>query len=60
VIDAFADRIVNLLKVRDPLSENVHLSKGQMAGVALSAMACGLYRRATGQAPRPASTRRVI
>jgi hydroxysqualene synthase len=49
VIDAFADRIVNLLKVRDPLSENVHLSKGQMAGVALSAMAGALYRRATGQ-----------
>lgn len=50
VINAFADRIVNLLKVRDPLSENVHLSKGQMAGVALCAMAGGLYRRATGQA----------
>jgi squalene synthase HpnC len=49
VIDAFADRIVNLLKVRDPLSEKVHLSKGQMAGTALSAMAQGLYRRATGQ-----------
>lgn len=49
VIDTFADRIVNLLKVRDPLSENVHLSKGQMAGIALSAMAQGLYRRATGQ-----------
>ena len=50
VIDAFADKIVNLLKVRDPLSENVHLSKQQMLGSALSAMASGLYRRATGQA----------
>lgn len=49
VIETFADRIVNLLKVRDPLSENVHLSKGQMAGIALSAMACGLYQRVTGQ-----------
>lgn len=49
VIETFAERIVNLLKVRDPLSENVHLSKGQMAGIALSAMARGLYQRATGQ-----------
>ena len=60
VIDAFADRIVNLLKVRDPLSENVHLSKGQMAGIALSAMAGGLFRRMTGGTPRPARTGRVI
>lgn len=60
VIYTFADRIVKLLKVRDPLSENVHLSKGQMAGIALSAMACGLFRRVTGQTPRPASTGRVI
>lgn len=50
VIDTFADKIVNLLKVRDPLSERVHLSKQQMLGYALSAMACGLFRRATGQA----------
>ncbi len=49
VIDAVAGRIVNLLKVRDPLSERVHLSKQQMLGVALSAMARGLYQRATGQ-----------
>jgi squalene synthase HpnC len=57
VIDAFADKIVNLLKVRDPLSERVHLSKQQMLGYALSAMACGLFRRATGQASpvRPVS-----
>lgn len=50
VIEAFADRIVNLLKVRDPLSDNVHLSKGQMASIALSVLARGLYRRVTGQA----------
>jgi hydroxysqualene synthase len=50
VIDTFADKIVNLLKVRDPLSERVHLGKQQMLGYALSAMACGLFRRATGQA----------
>lgn len=60
VIEAFADRIVNLLKARDPLSENVHLSKGQMAAVALSAMAGGLFQRVTGQSPRPASSGRVI
>ena len=60
VIDAFADRIVKLLKVRDPLSENVHLSKGQMAGIALSTIAGGLFRRMTGHALRPASTGRVI
>lgn len=60
VIETFAARIVSLLKVRDPLSEDVHLSKGQMAGIALSAMACGLYRRVTGQTPSPASTGRVI
>lgn len=59
VIEAFADRIVNLLKVRDPLSENVHLSKGQMAAVAVSAMAGGLFQRVTGQSPRPASSGRV-
>ncbi|HEY0235232.1 MAG TPA: squalene/phytoene synthase family protein, partial [Afipia sp.] len=53
VIEAFADRIVNLLKVRDPLGENVHLSKGQMAGIALSVLARGLYRRATGQTSFP-------
>ncbi|MEW6768578.1 MAG: squalene synthase HpnC [Pseudomonadota bacterium] len=49
VIDAFADRIVNLLKARDPLSENVHLSKQQMLASALFAMASVFYRRATGQ-----------
>ncbi|RTL49684.1 MAG: squalene synthase HpnC [Bradyrhizobiaceae bacterium] len=53
VIETFAERIVNLLKVRDPLSENVHLSKGQMAGIAFAVLARGLYRRATGQTPFP-------
>ncbi len=50
MIDAFAEKIVNLLKVRDPLSERVHLSKHQMLGSARAAMASGFYRRATGQA----------
>ena len=48
VIQTFARRILDLLKVRDPLSENVHLSKGAMAGYALGGMASGLWRRATG------------
>jgi squalene synthase HpnC len=49
VIDAFADKIVKLLKVRDPLSENVHLSKQQMLASALTAMVSGFFRRATAQ-----------
>jgi squalene synthase HpnC len=48
VIQTFADRILAMLKVRDPLSERVHLSKGTMATVALGAMAGALWRRATG------------
>ena len=50
VIDAFAARIVNLLKARDPLSETVHLSKPQMLALSLGAAARELFRRATGQA----------
>jgi squalene synthase HpnC len=53
VIEAFAERIVKLLEVRDPLAEKVHLSKGQMAVTALSVLAGGLYRRATGQTSFP-------
>ena len=52
VIDAFADRIVNLLKVRDPLSERVHLSKGQMMRLAVAAVTGGLFRRAFGASSR--------
>ena len=55
VIQTFAERILDLLKVRDPLSENVHLSKGAMAGYALSGMAGGLWRRATGGNALPRS-----
>lgn len=56
VIEAFAIRILDMLKNRDPLSERVHLSKGQMAGIALSAVAATLWRRATGSSAisRPA------
>jgi squalene synthase HpnC len=51
VIDTFARQILKLLKARDPLSENVHLSKAAMAGFALTGIAGGLWRRATGSAP---------
>lgn len=53
VIEAFAERIVGLLKTRDPLGDNVHLSKGQMTAIAFSVLARGLYRRATGQSSLP-------
>jgi squalene synthase HpnC len=51
VIDAFAARIVALLKARDPLSETVHLSKPQMLALTFGAATRELFRRATGQAP---------
>jgi squalene synthase HpnC len=45
VITALAQRIVRLLKQRDPLSENVHLTKfGVMAGT-FGGMAAGLFAR---------------
>ena len=50
VIQAFADRIADLLVTRDPLSERVHLSKLGMAGIALAAVARGMLRRL---GPRP-------
>ena len=50
VIDAFAARIVSLLKARDPLSETVHLSKPQMLALSCGAAARELVRRATGRA----------
>ena len=49
VIERFAEKIVALLKERDPLSERVHLSKQEMLSSALYAMASGFLRRATGQ-----------
>jgi hydroxysqualene synthase len=50
VIQAFADRIADLLIARDPLSERVHLSKPGMAGIALAAVARVMLRRL---GPRP-------
>jgi squalene synthase HpnC len=45
VIQAYARRIVELLRKRDPLSEKVHLKKAQFAGIGLAAIAAGLIRR---------------
>ena len=56
VIQTFSWQILKLLKVRDPLSENVHLSKPAMAGFALRGMAGGLWRHATGSAALSRST----
>ena len=51
VIQSFADRIVSLLKVRDPLSESVHLGPMQLLGHSFSGIASELMRRAAGRRP---------
>lgn len=51
VIQAFADKIVNLLKVRDPLSERVHLSLLELLGQSVSGIAGETARRAIGRRP---------
>lgn len=56
VIQTFAREILALLKVRDPLSERVHLSKLELVGYSLTGLAGGLWRRATGSAPLSRST----
>lgn len=51
VIQAFADRIVGLLKVRDPLSERVHLGALELLGYSLGGIASEIGRRAVGRRP---------
>jgi hydroxysqualene synthase len=51
VIQAFADRIVGLLKVRDPLSERVHLGALELIAFSLGGMAGETARRAIGRRP---------
>jgi squalene synthase HpnC len=51
VIQAFADRIVRMLKVRDPLSERVHLKPLELILFSLGGMAGELTRRAVGRHP---------
>jgi squalene synthase HpnC len=45
VIQALADRLVSLLRARDPLSERVHLSKAGVATVTLLAVTTSLVGR---------------
>jgi phytoene/squalene synthetase len=49
VIQSFADRIVRLLKLRDPLSERVHLNPIELLAFSLSGMAAESIRRLTGR-----------
>jgi squalene synthase HpnC len=56
VIQTFARQILQLLKMRDPLSERVHLSKAVMAGLAFSGIAGAIWRRATGSLAMSRST----
>jgi squalene synthase HpnC len=53
VIKSFADRIVRLLKVRDPLSERVHLNPVELLAFTLGGMAAETIHRLSGR--RPAS-----
>jgi squalene synthase HpnC len=49
VIQAFADKIVGLLRVRDPLSERVHLSPLELLAQTIGAVAGEMTRRAVGR-----------
>jgi hydroxysqualene synthase len=49
VIQRFADRIVQLLKVRDPLSETVHLNPAGLIIHSIGGIAGELTRRAVGR-----------
>ncbi len=57
VIQAFADRIVRLLKVRDPLCERVHLNPIELLAFSIGGIAGEMTRRAIGRHPqsRPAA-----
>jgi squalene synthase HpnC len=49
VIHAYADRIVRLLKVRDPLRERVHLNKFELLTFSLAGMIGEVGRRTIGR-----------
>jgi phytoene/squalene synthetase len=51
VIQAFAVKIVGLLKVRDPLSERVHLSPLELLAQSLGGIGSEIARRAVGRRP---------
>jgi hydroxysqualene synthase len=52
VIQAFAEKIVGMLKVSDPLSQRVHLSKSELLLQSIGAMSGEMIRRATGRRPQ--------
>ena len=54
MIQTFADKIVGLLKVRDPLADTVHLGPMQLIAHSVGGVATELARRAVGW--RPVST----
>jgi squalene synthase HpnC len=51
VIQIFADRIVRLLKARDPLSETVHLGPIELLAYSVGGVASEMTRRAVGRRP---------
>jgi len=51
VIQAFADKIVRLLRVRDPLRERVHLNPVELLAFSLGGLASEMTRRALGRRP---------
>ena len=51
VIQAFAEKIVRLLKVRDPLSERVHLNPVELLAYSAGGAASETLRRASGRRP---------
>jgi squalene synthase HpnC len=52
VIQAYADRIVRMLKVRDPLRERVHLSPLELLALSLTGIGGEIARRAIGRHPQ--------
>jgi hypothetical protein len=51
VIQAFADRIVRMLQVRDPLNERVHLGPIELLGYSLAGVGGEVARRLAGRHP---------
>jgi squalene synthase HpnC len=49
MIQTFADKIVRMLKVRDPLSDRVHLSPIELLGRSLAGISAEMMRRAVGR-----------
>jgi len=45
VIETLAQRLLQILRTRDPLSERVHLGKAAFAGIGIVGVVHGLSRR---------------